>query len=97
MKDSKFVKFSQSVILKSVLLLIGSMVVIIIGGTYYFIDRQMQTALNTTAESNKVQLTLMATRVHNEMQQFGNQLALLAKASEIKGMDPTIADRKSVV
>ena len=91
MKDSKFVKFSQSVILKSVLLLIGSMVVIIIGGTYYFIDRQMQTALNTTAESNKVQLTLMATRVHNEMQQFGNQLALLAKASEIKGMDPTIA------
>ena len=91
MKDNKLVKFSRSIIIKSILVLIGSMVLIIIGGTYYFMNRQMQMTLETAYESNKVQLTLMATSVHNEMQQFGNQLTLLAKASEIKGMDQTVA------
>ena len=67
------------------------MLVIVVGGTYYFMNRQMQMNLGSTFEANKVQLQQMSTSLHNEMQQFGNQLTLLAKTSEIKSMDPTIA------
>jgi diguanylate cyclase (GGDEF)-like protein len=91
MKTKRFTKFSRSIILKSILLLTASMLVIVVGGTYYFMNRQMQMNLGSTFESNKVQLQQMSTSLHNEMQQFGNQLTLLAKTSEIKSMDPTIA------
>ena len=91
MKTKRFTKFSRSIILKSILLLTASMLVIVVGGTYYFMNRQMQMNLGSTFEANKVQLQQMSTSLHNEMQQFGNQLTLLAKTSEIKSMDPTIA------
>lgn len=91
MRSEKFTKFSRSIILKSIVLLTVSMVLIIIGGTYFFMNRQMEMTLSSTYEENKVQLLQMSTSLHNEMQQFGNQLLLLAKASEIKGMDPTSA------
>ena len=84
MKTKRFTKFSRSIILKSILLLTASMLVIVVGGTYYFMNRQMQMNLGSTFESNKVQLQQMSTSLHNEMQQFGNQLTLLAKTSEIK-------------
>ena len=91
MKNEKITKFSRSIILKSILLLTASMVCIITGGTYFFMNRQMQMTLDSAYEENQVLLLQMSASLHNEMQQFGNQLMLLAKASEIKSMDPTIA------
>ena len=91
MSKTKVLKLSKSIIVKSILLLILAMVVIIVGGTYYFVGRQTQMTLESTFESNRMQLQQMSSSIHNEMLQFGNQLTLLAKASEIKSMDPSIS------
>ena len=91
MSKTKVLKLSKSIIVKSILLLIFAMVVIIVGGTYYFVGRQTQMTLESTFESNRMQLQQMSSSIHNEMLQFGNQLTLLAKASEMKSMDPSIS------
>jgi len=91
MKNAEFTKFSRSIILKSILLLTGAMLLIIIGGSYFFVNRQLQMTLDSTHEENKVQLQQMSASLHSEMLQFGNQLMLLAKASEITSMDATVA------
>lgn len=91
MSKTKVLKLSKSIIIKSILLLIFAMVAIVVGGTYYFVGRQTQMTLESTFESNKMQLQQMSSTIHNEMLQFGNQLTLLAKASEIKSMDPSIS------
>ena len=91
MKETKVLKLSKSIIVKSLLLLVCAMAVVTIGGTYYFADRQTQMALASTYEANKVHLQQMSTSLQNEMVQFGNQLVLLAKTSEIKSMDPAIS------
>ena len=90
-KTAKVTKFSKSIILKSILLLTFAMVLIITGGTYISSSRQMQSTLAGAFETNYVQLQQMATVVHNELLQFGNQLSLLAKTSEIRSMDPTVS------
>lgn len=91
MSETKVLKLSKSIIVKSLLLLVCAMAAVTIGGTYYFANRQTQMTLETTHEANKVHLQQMSTTLHNELFQFGNQLTLLAKASEIKSMDPSIS------
>ena len=91
MRKTKELKLSKSIIVKSLLLLVFAMAVVTISGTYYFANRQSQMALASTDETNKLHLQQMSSTLHNEMYQFGNQLTLLAKASEIKSMDPAIS------
>lgn len=91
MSKAKELKLSKSIIVKSLLLLVCAMAAVTIGGTYYFANRQTQMALVSTGETNKLHLQQMSSTLHNEMYQFGNQLTLLAKASEIKSMDPSIS------
>jgi diguanylate cyclase (GGDEF)-like protein len=91
MSNEKILKLSKSIIVKSLLLLVFAMAVVTIGGTYYFANRQRQMALMTADETNNVHLQQMSLALHNELFQFGNQLTLLAKASEIKSMDPSIS------
>lgn len=91
MNETRVLKLSKSLIVKSLLFLICALTAVTIGGMYYFVNRQAQMNLVTTFEANKVHLQQMSTAIHNEMQQFGNQLTLLAKTSEIKSMDPAIA------
>ena len=90
-RKTKVTKFSKSIILKSILLLTFAMVLIITGGTYFSSNKQMQSTLAGAFETNNVQLQQMAGVVHNELLQFGNQLSLLAKTSEIRSMDPTVS------
>ena len=91
MSKAKVLKLSKSIIVKSLLLLVCAMAAVTVGGTYYFANRQTQMALESTHEANKVHLQQMSSTLHNEMFQFGNQLMLLAKTSEIKSMDPSIS------
>ena len=91
MSKAKILKLSRSIIVKSLLLMVCAMAVVTIGGTYYFANRQTQMALVSTDEANKVHLQQMLSTVHNELVQFGNQLTLLAKTSEIRSMDPSIS------
>ena len=91
MNENRVLKLSKSIIVRSLLFLIIALTAVTIGGMYYFVNRHTQMNLVSTFEANKVHLQQMSTALHNEMQQFGNQLTLLAKTSEIKSMDPAIA------
>lgn len=91
MSEKKILKLSKSIIVKSLLLLVSTMAVVTIGGTYYFAQRQTQMTLKSADETNIIHLQQMSSTLHNELFQFGNQLTLLAKASEIKSMDPAIS------
>lgn len=91
MSEKKILKLSKSIIVKSLLLLVSTMAVVTIGGTYYFAQRQSQMTLESADETNIIHLQQMSSTLHNELFQFGNQLTLLAKASEIKSMDPAIS------
>lgn len=91
MSEKKILKLSKSIIVKSLLLLVSTMAVVTIGGTYYFAKRQTQMTLESADETNIIHLQQMSSTLHNELFQFGNQLTLLAKASEIKSMDPAIS------
>lgn len=91
MSEKKILKLSKSIIVKSLLLLVSTMAVVTIGGTYYFAQRQTQMTLKSADETNIIHLQQISSTLHNELFQFGNQLTLLAKASEIKSMDPAIS------
>lgn len=91
MMKNKGINFSNSIILKSILLLIVSMLLIVTVGTYFFNKRQMDAALTWNINTNKTQLQQMAFSANNEMEQFASRLSLLAKTSEIASMDYTTA------
>ena len=87
----KFSNLTNSIIIKSLLLLIVSMLVIVMIGTYVFTQRQMKTTLKLSFDTNETQLQQLANTVNNEMEQFASRLTLLAKTSEIQSMDKLIA------
>lgn len=91
MTTTRFTKFSRSIILKSILILTGMLTLMVFAGTYYFMNRLTADLLERAFETSENQLQQMSTTVRNEMQQFGNQLNLIAKTSEIKSLDATIA------
>ncbi len=83
----KISSITNSIIIKSLLLLIVSMLVIVMIGTYIFTQRQMKTTLKLSYDTNETQLQQLANTVNNEMEQFASRLTLLAKTSEIQSMD----------
>lgn len=87
----KFTRFSKSIIFKSVAFLIVSTMLIVSCGTFIFTTRQMETNLTASFESSEFQLQQVVAMVENEMEDFAKQQALLAKTSEIQGMDPIVA------
>lgn len=87
----KVSSLTNSIIIKSLLLLIVSMLVIVMIGTYVFTQRQMKTTLKLSYDTNETQLQQLANTVNNEMEQFASRLTLLAKTSEIQSMDKLIA------
>ncbi len=87
----KISSITNSIIIKSLLLLIVSMLVIVMIGTYVFTQRQMKTTLKLSYDTNETQLQQLANTVNNEMEQFASRLTLLAKTSEIQSMDKLTA------
>ena len=87
----KISSLTNSIIIKSLLLLIVSMLVIVMIGTYIFTQRQMKTTLKLSYDTNETQLQQLANTANNEMEQFASRLSLLAKTSEIQSMDKLTA------
>jgi len=87
----KISNITNSIIIKSLLLLIVSMLVIVMIGNYVFTQRQMKTTLKLSYDNNETQLQQLANTANNEMEQFASRLSLLAKTSEIQSMDKLIA------
>ena len=91
MSSLRFTNITNSIIIKSLILLIISMLMIVMIGTYVFTQKQMKTTLKLSYASNETQLQQLANTVNNEMEQFASRLTLLAKTSEIQSMDKLIA------
>jgi len=87
----KISSITNSIIIKSLLLLIISMLIIVTVGTSIFTQRQMRTTLKLSYDNNETQLQQLANTANNEMEQFASRLSLLAKTSEIQSMDKLIA------
>ncbi|WP_295051132.1 diguanylate cyclase [uncultured Fibrobacter sp.] len=87
----KISNITNSIIIKSLLLLIVSMLVIVMIGNYVFTQRQMKTTLKLSYDNNETQLQQLANTANNEMEQFASRLSLLAKTSEIQSMDKLTA------
>ena len=91
MRTSKISSITNSIIIKSLLLLIISMLLIVTIGTYFFTQKQMKTTLKLSYDTNETQLQQLANTANNEMEQFASRLTLLAKTSEIQSMDKLTA------
>ncbi|MCQ2054632.1 MAG: diguanylate cyclase [Fibrobacter sp.] len=91
MKNPKFTRFSRSIVFKSLLLLVVSMIVIVSIGTFIFTQRLTTTALDYNFNTNKFQLEQLYSSINNEIEQFGSRLSLLGKTSEIKSLDAIVA------
>ncbi|MCF0220719.1 MAG: diguanylate cyclase [Fibrobacter sp.] len=91
MKDSAFVNFSRSIIVKTILILTIAMPLVVSTGVYIYTQKQTQLMLEWSFNNNAAQLSQITATATNEMKQFGDRLSLLAKTSEIQSMDPTIA------
>ena len=83
--------FSRSIVFKLLLVLIISMTGVVTGSILIFNSKQTDMMLEWSFNNNESQLSQIATISSNEMKLFGERLTLLAKTSEIQGMDPTIA------
>lgn len=91
MRNSAFLRFARSIIVKSILIFTVAMSAVVIGGIFLFTQKQTQLMLEWSFNNNAAQLSQIAATASNEMKQFGDRLSLLAKTSEIQSMDPTIA------
>lgn len=88
MNDSVILKFSRSIIFKSILILTISMTLVVSAGIYIFNTKQTGLMLEWSYNNNESQLNQIAATASSEMKQFGDKLSLLAKTSEIQSMDP---------
>lgn len=84
--DFKTTRIFKSIIFKSIFLLIVSMSLIICAGTAIFTQRQLNLIFEWSHNNNSSLLQQASTTAHNEMQQFGSTLQLLAKTSAIQSM-----------
>ena len=91
MSRIKISNFTNSIIIKSILLLIIAMIAIVLIGTNIFTQKQMKTTLKLSYDTNETQLQQLANTANNEMEQFASRLTLLAKTSEIQSMDKLTA------
>ncbi|MBO7414640.1 MAG: diguanylate cyclase [Fibrobacter sp.] len=89
--DIKTTRISKSIIFKSILLLIVSMSLIIVSGTAFFTQRQLNLIFEWSHNNNSSLLQQASVSAHSEMQQFGNSLELLARTSAIQSMIPDTA------
>ena len=91
MSTAEFSGFSRSIVFKVLLVLIISMTLVVTGSILIFDSKQSDMMVEWSFNNNEAQLSQIASISTNEMKQFGDRLALLAKTSEIQSMDPTIA------
>lgn len=91
MRDSAILRFSRSIIFKSILILTVAMTLVVTGGIWLYTQKQSALMLEWSYNNNAAQLSQIAATASNEMKQFGDRLSLLAKTSEIQSMDPTTA------
>lgn len=90
MSESYSIKFSRSIILKCILILTVSMTLAVVGGVYFYTEKQTSQIVERAFANGKNLLSQKAAFANEEIRQFGERLKLLARTSEIQSMDPVI-------
>ena len=91
MKEARAVKFSQSTIFKSLLLLILSTILIAAISIFFFAKGQINTLINWSSDNNRAQLRQMVIAANNEIRLFANRIIFLTHTTEIQSLDSAIA------
>ena len=91
MKEARAVKFSQSTIFKSLLLLILSTILIAAISIFFFAKGQINTLINWSSDNNRTQLRQMVIAANNEIRLFANRIIFLTHTTEIQSLDSAIA------
>ncbi len=91
MKEARAVKFSQSTIFKSLLLLILATVLIASISIFFFAKGQIKALTNWSSNNNRTQLRQMVFAANNEIRLFANRIIFLTHTTEIQSLDSAIA------
>ena len=91
MREARAVKFSQSTIFKSLLLLILSTVLIATISIFFFARGQINALINWSSDNNRAQLRQMVLAANNEIRIFANRIIFLTHTAEIQSLDSAIA------
>lgn len=91
MKEARAVKFSQSTIFKSLLLLILATVLIASISIFFFAKGQIKALTNWSSDNNRTQLRQMVFAANNEIRLFANRIIFLTHTTEIQSLDSAIA------
>ncbi|MCF0216196.1 MAG: diguanylate cyclase [Fibrobacteraceae bacterium] len=84
-------KVSQSIIFKSICLLVLPMTLITCLGTFVYLNRLKTEELNRAFEKNEIHVSNAIKVANSEFKQFENRLVFLAKTSDVQSLDKTIA------
>lgn len=91
MKEARATKFSQSIIFKSLLLLILSTILIAAISIFIFARGQINTLISWSSENNRAQLRQMVVAANNEIRLFANRIIFLTHTTEIQSLDSATA------
>lgn len=91
MKEARAVKFSQSTIFKSLLLLILSTVLIATISIFFFARGQIKSLISWSSDNNRAQLRQMVIATNNEIRLFANRIIFLTHTTEIQSLDSATA------
>ena len=91
MKEPRATRFSQSIIFKSLLLLILSTILIASISIFFFAKGQIKALTNWSSDNNRTQLRQMVFAANNEIRLFANRIIFLTHTTEIQSLDSAIA------
>ena len=77
MKEPRATRFSQSIIFKSLLLLILSTILIASISIFFFAKGQIKALTNWSSDNNRTQLRQMVFAANNEIRLFANRIIFL--------------------
>jgi len=87
MKEARAIKFSQSIIFKSLIVMILLTIAITIISIFVFAKGQIKTIEMWSSSNNKTQLQQMAVAANNEIRLFASRLIFLTRTTEIQSLD----------
>ncbi|MBQ3839070.1 MAG: diguanylate cyclase [Fibrobacter sp.] len=91
MKEARAVKFSQSTIFKSLLLLILATVLIASISIFFFVRGQVKSLIGWSSDNNRTQLRQMVIAANTDIRLFANRIIFLTHTTEIQSLDSSIA------
>ena len=90
-KEARATSFSQSIIFKSLSLLILSTILIAGISIFFFARGQINTLISWSSDNNRAQLRQMVNAANNEIRLFANRIIFLTHTTEIKSLDSAVA------